>query len=157
METYVFAFLIVCTAVTLSEACDNGWVPFGSSCYKYFTDRKTWSQAKTYCESQKSHLTIVMSTEENNFLKAELRKHHLDKLDQVWMDGDDLKVEGSFVWANTGEEFEITDWGPNEPNQNGGNEHCLTFFAHYNFQWNDEHCDSTFGFLCEKESSQIIG
>jgi hypothetical protein len=47
--------------------------------------------------------------------------------------------------------FEITDWGPNEPNQSGGNEDCLTFFALYNFQWNDEHCDRAFGFLCEKE------
>jgi hypothetical protein len=34
---------------------------------------------QAYCESQNSHLAIVMSTEENNFLKAELRKHHIGK------------------------------------------------------------------------------
>ncbi|XP_045201877.1 lectin-like [Mercenaria mercenaria] len=152
MEKTLITLFIVCSVIIACEACTSGWESFDGSCYKYFADRKKWSDAKTYCESQGAHLAIVLSNEENAFLKALLRRSHIGSTDQVWMDGDDLKTENNFIWENTGQGFEITDWGPNEPNQNGGNEDCLSFFGRYDFKWNDEHCDKPFGFLCEKEA-----
>ncbi|XP_053405026.1 lectin-like [Mercenaria mercenaria] len=152
MGKYMVTLFVVCSVIIACKACTSGWESYDRSCYKYFADRKNWSDAKRYCETQGAHLAIVLSNEENVFLKALLRRSHIGSSDQVWMDGDDLKSEHNFVWENTGQGFEITDWGPNEPNQSGGNEDCLSFFALYDFKWNDEHCDSAFGFLCEKEA-----
>lgn len=47
--------------------------------------------------------------------------------------------------------FEITDWHVGEPNQNGGEEDCLTFYPRFNLGWNDEHCTVPESYICEKE------
>jgi len=47
--------------------------------------------------------------------------------------------------------FEVTDWYVGEPNQNGGQEDCLSFYTRFSFQWNDDHCDVPKSYICEKE------
>ncbi|XP_060557845.1 perlucin-like [Ruditapes philippinarum] len=163
MQTHFIVWLFTCFAIiSVYQACDPGWKSFQDSCYQFFTELKSWPDAKAHCESIESHLVIVMTSDENNFLKSYLRQiRHTQHIDQVWMDGDDFKSEGSWIWDNTGEKFEILDWGPGEPNQNGGEEDCVSFYSHDNFRWNDEHCNKNFNFLCEYElytnESSILG
>ncbi|KAL4221831.1 hypothetical protein ACF0H5_020085 [Mactra antiquata] len=151
----VYVFVALACYIEVSNACDPGWAGFGDSCYKVFKSPVlTWQNARDHCKhlGNGAHLAIVMSNEENNFLLNMLRNTQFSDTNmQVWMDGNDLATEGTFIWEATGEGLEIADWGPNEPNQNGGNEDCLTFFGMYQFHWNDEHCDRKFPFVCERE------
>ena len=71
--------------------------------------------------------------------------------DQFWTAGNDLQTENVFVWDGMNDSInEYTDWAPNEPNQNGGNEDCIAFFPFVNYHWNDEHCDKRENYICEQ-------
>ena len=47
--------------------------------------------------------------------------------------------EGVWRWERTASTFDYTNWGPNEPNQQGY-EGCLEIWPG-TMEWNDYHCD----------------
>ncbi|XP_052221711.1 C-type lectin domain family 12 member B-like [Dreissena polymorpha] len=92
-------------------ACPPGLVQFQTSCYKIEAQaKKQWSDAKKACEAERSHLAVIMTTEENQFVKKELMKRQITCVFelshaymQFWMDGIDTATEGTWVWESTGE------------------------------------------------------
>ncbi|XP_052790946.1 perlucin-like [Mya arenaria] len=145
--------LVSCADLALSAQCPTGWLHFQESCYKIERNPlKTWPDAKQSCVNQQAHLAIVMTLEENSFLRNETMKIG-EAGRQYWMDGTDMATEGTWIWDKTGELFEVNDWAPNEPNQNGGQEDCLSIFSTLGYHWNDEHCNSPQAYICEKGDS----
>ncbi|XP_045208672.2 snaclec coagulation factor X-activating enzyme light chain 1-like [Mercenaria mercenaria] len=74
-------FIQICSvllvALSVHGACEPGWVQFEESCYTFVTAFRQWSDAKKFCENMNNtHLVIVMSKEENEFLKNILRTRH---------------------------------------------------------------------------------
>jgi hypothetical protein len=72
----------------------------------------------------------------------------------VWIGGDDYANDGTFVWTN-GEPFTYPNgdppWASGEPNDGGflgSSEECLEMRVVGNL--NDEGCDSSQHFLCER-------
>ncbi|XP_052790947.1 C-type lectin domain family 17, member A-like [Mya arenaria] len=147
-------FLHFSVLTAAAAPCPPGWLHFAESCYKIEKDAlKMWTDAKKSCEDQQSHLVIVMNLEENTFLRSEVLKIEPPQRNlQYWMDGTDLASEGNWTWEQTGDTFEISDWSPHEPNQNAGEEDCLSYLS-TNGRWNDEHCDKREGYICEKGES----
>lgn len=47
-----------------------------------------------------------------------------------------------------GELFRYKNWGPGQPDNNGGNEHCVEW-DNYNRNWNDKDCYRHQGLICE--------
>ena len=71
--------------------------------------------------------------------------------DQFWTAANDIQKEGTFVWTGSNDLVTgYTDWYPNEPNQSGGEEDCMTFFPNVNFHWNDEGCEMQEFYICEQ-------
>ncbi|KAJ8314421.1 hypothetical protein KUTeg_006571 [Tegillarca granosa] len=72
-----------------------------------------------------------------------------------WIDGTDREVQGNWFWEWTGEQIApmYTNWhtAGNEPNNLGGNEHCLEYGPVYGYQWNDIPCSHHFSAICEKD------
>ncbi len=67
-----------------------------------------------------------------------------------WLGADDLKQEGTYIWAETGETLAYSRWNGEQPNNLiGGTEHCLEMRREYNYTWNDLSCDSNISFICE--------
>ena len=56
----------------------------------------------------------------------------------VWIDGTSLAATGSHWRVSTG-----------EPNNWGSNEDCAEF--HDDGKWNDNWCERTFAFICQKK------
>lgn len=67
----------------------------------------------------------------------------------IWIAGNDLATEGRYNWFTSGEIFQYTNWGPNEPNNNG-NESCVEINGFRGKKWNDRICTHLNFYLCEK-------
>lgn len=68
-----------------------------------------------------------------------------------WLGGNDIAVEGEFRWASTGMKIIEFDWGGTEPNNAGGNEHCLDILRTISYKWNDAVCSAQLRVICEKD------
>jgi len=106
--------------------------------YKRIGERKTWTEAKEYCESQGGHLVTITSTKENEAVYNLIA----DGAKNVYWIGGYLFGDG-WVWV-TGEKWEYTNWAPGEPNDRGGNESCIQMYRLKNYDdmnvpgmWND--------------------
>ncbi|CAG2206749.1 unnamed protein product [Mytilus edulis] len=126
---------------------------------EYFEMKKTWNEAKEFCETWGGRLATVSSISENEYM---IRR--LGDATSIWLGGTDLKSEGTWVWNNYSQEeteklIQPTFWGPNQPNNYYQDQHCLAFFKFYNdgsvwtldgYAWDDEQCHLQFQFMCEK-------
>ena len=63
----------------------------------------------------------------------------------------DSASEGHYVSLSTGQEISFTLWGPDEPNEMGG-EDCVELIHDSSaWIWNDKRCGSSKNFICEKK------
>ncbi|KAL9974659.1 hypothetical protein ACROYT_G011722 [Oculina patagonica] len=120
----------------------DGWTAFNNHCYKLVSDLRTWSAAKTHCESLGSLLASIHSREENDFVRTLIST-------QTWLGGTDIASEGTWVWED-GEDFGgFSSWPAGEPN-GGENEQCLWMMYDENGNWNDAGCDAGKPHVCKK-------
>ncbi|XP_062614447.1 perlucin-like [Saccostrea cucullata] len=159
-----FAVILTVLASTIAD-CPNGFLQHDTSCYKFFhSTRATWAEAMMYCQVFKSHLAVIESEREQNFIEGLLRReYHRGLPDGCWIDGTDALVEGEWMWTTTGKNIMKEDyqkWYPGEPNsvRNTG-EDCMDLLHHENYNWNDESCEVQNNFLCETSANTetIIG
>lgn len=66
-----------------------------------------------------------------------------------WLGATDQVEESVWIWASTNSSLTLTDWHDKEPNNHGGNEHCMNVHKNLNFEWNDSPCNIKFRFICE--------
>ena len=101
------------------------------------------------CESKNSYLVEVTTESELEFVGQ------LGKLaySQIWIGATDLLRgrEGVFVYQNSQRTVSQTFWGDGEPNNKGGEEHCVDIFGwRGGAKLNDVPCTYKRPFVCEK-------
>ena len=52
----------------------DGWYRFGSKSLKLFSEKKTWEQARQFCQSLGGDLVSINSKEENDFIHLLVEK-----------------------------------------------------------------------------------
>ena len=68
-------------------------------------------------------------------------------LDDYWIGGNDILIEGEWRWQSNGTAINPTYWGPGEPSDTLGNEHCIEYKG---TRWNDDVCNDVQKYICEK-------
>ncbi|XP_053694883.1 C-type lectin 37Da-like [Sabethes cyaneus] len=135
----------------------NHFVLMASTNKKYFIPsiRANWFKANEFCNSLQTRLTVIKSKEENEAIASYVKT--TDKYSDecsFWIGGTDLADEGVFIWTATGERVSYSNWGPSEPNNHNGNEHCMQLAyipaEGYHWTWNDNVCNGqSLYFVCE--------
>ena len=148
----VFLFLLF-----LNSACQQGWIGNGKSCYKLFTTRKTWENAKEECEKWNARLVKVESSEENDFIKTEVLP--TDKNESYWIGLSDSHNESDWMWTDE-TQLDLDgykNWGRNQPNNRNNNKHCVVIRINesdpvHNGKWYDRQCLGRKEHICETQS-----
>lgn len=113
--------------------------------YKRIDDPVSWEDARLACEGMDGHLATISSQQENDFVYGNLAQG-LET--SIWLGGTDEKAEGLWEWI-TGEPWTYENWAAGQPDNAGGSQHYLTFWAGHNGKWDDAWDATPFPFLCE--------
>ncbi|KAK2508056.1 hypothetical protein MC885_003888 [Smutsia gigantea] len=89
------------------ELCEAGWTKFQGHCYRHFPDRETWVNAESRCREQQSHLSSIVTPEEQEFVNSNAQ-------DYQWIGLNDRTIEGDFRWSD-GHTLQFEKWRPRQP------------------------------------------
>ncbi|XP_031134272.1 C-type lectin domain family 10 member A-like [Sander lucioperca] len=132
----------------LEGPCPPGWTQFGSRCFSFNIQGKSWTDAENFCNYDGGNLASVHSEEEHVFLRTFINQ--VTGANQTsWMGGSDSVKEGVWMWSD-GSTFDYKSWAWGQPDNKGGDENCLQI-NYKGMNWNDGRCDKMSPFLCSKK------
>jgi hypothetical protein len=126
------------------EGCDCVEAFQGPHRYLVCHNRRTWWDARAYCQSMGLDLALVDTSGENTFL-ANVAMSYVGT--EYWLGHTDQNHEGRFTGWDDSDRW-AGNWADGEPNNAGGNEHCAHFLGGSD-QWNDIPCDVQLAVICE--------
>ncbi|KAH0615708.1 hypothetical protein JD844_026051 [Phrynosoma platyrhinos] len=122
----------------------GGWQLFGKNLYYISKGQKTWYDAENFCMSRDSHLTSILSEEEQNYINSQLKR-------STWIGLSDEEVEDRLIlvlYWSSGHPKSSWDYGEEEkdctsiePLSSGPN-------------WSEANCHELKRWVC-KESLEI--
>ncbi|KAM6931422.1 LOW QUALITY PROTEIN: hepatic lectin-like [Xenentodon cancila] len=136
---------------TTSNARKASLSPSGS-CYLLSTTRISWSKAEAQCISQRGHLLVLNSVEEDYISNIVEIDHN------YWIGLVERHLEGQWTWVD-GTDFHSTPtfWDKGQPDnwdlrENG--EDCGQLHATHSQRkmWNDADCDLECRYICETQA-----
>ncbi|XP_068128364.1 C-type lectin domain family 4 member G-like [Hyperolius riggenbachi] len=121
-------------------SCESGWLEFAGHCYFFSTFALNWRNAMDMCLSRQSHLAVINSAEEQDFLAKQSNGRW------NWIGLTDEGTVKRFRWID-GTPYSYQSWKPGQPDS-GGREHCAHLW--HGGKWNDNACSSIQTAICEK-------
>ncbi len=126
-------------AVGTSGTCTTGTY-YNGACYVFVATAMNFDSAESYCLSQGGNLASVQSSADNSFMQS-----LAGGAANTWLGATNLSL-GYYTWESGGD-LSYTNWSPGEPNNDGGDEHCIEMYS--SGLWNDVGCGSSFPFICQ--------
>ena len=115
--------------------------------FDYFVGPATHAVARAHCQQLGGDLASIHSQAENDQVVARIAPDGTAVKAHIGFT--DMAVEGSFAWTD-GTAVTYTNWGPDEPNDNGEGEDCTALAAQHLLYstWNDVGCEEELGYAC---------
>ncbi|KAK7933327.1 hypothetical protein WMY93_004223 [Mugilogobius chulae] len=134
------------------RGCPEGWTRFGSRCFKYIQETKTWIDAEKSCQTLGANLASIHSAEEDDFILDMIQKA-TGARNRTWIGGSDAAKEGTWLWSD-GSVWDYTAWHDGEPNNVENKEHSLMVNWHTTPKfWNDLPGSFALFYMCAKNSA----
>jgi len=138
----LFSFLI---SISSASECPSGWVDVGGTCFLLVnSERLPWFKAQIHCQELGGHLAEP-NTEYWSNLITSIAGIESDVLgvDSWWLGLSDLGHEGRWIWQNSLEEVEFTNWAANSPVDSDFDKNCVAMKTENDLQWSDESCTNS--------------
>ncbi|XP_071801390.1 perlucin-like protein [Asterias amurensis] len=135
-----------------NRSCPEHWHYWGISCYKITEMRFTWADARDECRNLGGVLGVPSSDPEHEFI-AQL----IPTGGTVWLDCNDIYVEGNWKCREGNVEVAYRNWYFTEPN-NKGDEDCAALNNGYGneSQWHDVSCSREERALCKMADRPLL-
>ncbi|EDW90408.1 C-type lectin 37Da [Drosophila yakuba] len=138
------------------------FVKINGSYYVFGQSKVNWHLAYEDCRRLGSELVAFETSEEFDDIAAHLNAR--GDRSEHWTSGNDLARTGDYYWFSNVQLVTIKRWAPNQPDNSGGNEHCIHMGYIYGhsteFQLNDRPCNgdpnSLFKYICEAPKQETI-
>ncbi|XP_062239593.1 C-type lectin domain family 10 member A-like isoform X1 [Platichthys flesus] len=134
----------------LDGCCPPDWKLSGSSCYFFNRSRLSWNDSRAWCETHESHLVILSSDRDWDFVT----RHSVPEF--FWVGLSHWRT-GTWEWVDhTPYSMDRRRWGPGQPDnwighgRRPGGEDCA--HLHRDGRLNDRHCSWQMRFICQKRS-----
>lgn len=135
------------TKAKISRAINSG------TKYIAFNENLNFFEAWQMCESYGLKLASVTSPADTNQIKVALNNANARNWGEYWIAGTDLGRSKSFLWITTGKNIWrpnfYLNWNSGQPDNSGGNEHCIEIYQESANRWNDRDCYVRHGFVCQ--------
>ncbi|XP_072005279.1 CD209 antigen-like protein A [Engystomops pustulosus] len=118
--------------------CPYLWVKKGDSCYWFSSVPENWQDAFLTCTTMESNVLTLTGKQEMDSLIPSLNGK------AYWIGL--RKLNFQWLWIDR-TPFTFSNWGHNEPNNQGGSETCVEMKSD---GWNDLYCDKKNYFICKK-------
>ncbi|NXT76450.1 CLC4E protein, partial [Zapornia atra] len=97
--------------------CPKGWKHFQKSCYYISEDTTSWDASAQNCTGMGSHLVVINSKEEQEFLFNLAKRRLTNAYETKFYIGLSAYKSGQWQWVDeTPYKTTATFWKPNEPN-----------------------------------------
>ena len=110
------------------------------------TTQRTFSEVEIYClDGGYDGVSLPLSTQENDWifgLSLNVWGNKPVSNYSIRLGGTDAQNEGTWLHDRTGAPLSYVNWAGSEPNNSGGNEHCINIIGdiNYNGLWQDLGC-----------------
>ena len=145
--------LIKLQAATLTTKCDGHWKHLNGHCYLVVLQYKSWVDASAYCSSKNSYLLEITTDTEREFVSELVRDYGYP---QFWTGATDRDTTGSFIYHHSRLPIPENYWREGEPDNLGGNQHCVAMYRYYGsgvVDLFDNSCTYSEWFVCEKSAA----
>jgi hypothetical protein len=122
----------------------------GGSCYAFFDEPASWSDAEQGCVAWGGHLASVESSQEDAFLDGlpSALGASAASTPGVWLGGTDAARDGQFVWSDGGM-LVFNGFAANQPD-NGVGVDCIEKRNDATSLWYDQRCTDEYSYVCER-------
>lgn len=148
MSVPLKASFVILLVLLVNSCCGHDKV--GNRKVTYMSAPQNWFKAMEICQSKGMQLLTVDCPSEQEDVKALAEKYNAKP--GLWLSGNDLASEGSFVWGFTREPVTFSRWNIFQPNNLLFIEHCIAVIADFEkwSHWDDVDCRKTFPFFCQE-------
>ncbi|XP_036001653.1 CD209 antigen-like protein E [Fundulus heteroclitus] len=139
--------------------CGAGWELHGGTCYKFNTNKSSWTESRDSCQDLGGDLVKIDGREEQMFLEEKLRGLMEEAEDKFWIGLTDSELEGRWLWVDGSPLDEsLKFWWNKEPDdwkgQNPAGEDCGRMGEKGGASdlkcWFDRSCNDPHKSICEK-------
>ncbi|XP_040026082.2 ladderlectin-like [Gasterosteus aculeatus] len=134
--------------VKRSFFCWHGWTRYNGRCFRFIPRAMTWTNAEKNCLSLGGHLASVHSVLEYHGIQTAILSSSSNH-PNTWIGGSDAQEEKQWFWSD-GIRFDYTNWANGEPNNLGGNQHCIQMNFGDAKAWDDVDCLTKLPSICAK-------
>uniref|UniRef100_K7FKK0 C-type lectin domain family 4 member E-like n=1 Tax=Pelodiscus sinensis TaxID=13735 RepID=K7FKK0_PELSI len=138
--------------------CPKDWEPFQASCYYFSKDIMTWSDSKRNCTGMGSHLVVINTGTEQDFVSSYVKRTVIGIQVENYHIGLTQQERGQWRWEDqTPYNKTAAFWIPGEPN-NLSLENCVaidTSQKGIRNNWNNFPCILPFHRICETAATNI--
>ncbi|XP_038035474.2 C-type lectin domain family 6 member A-like [Anas platyrhynchos] len=141
------------------KCCPEGWRPFQESCYYFSGDQMPWNESQQNCSGMGSHLVVINTEAEQDFLYKEIRRQMKYQEEGINLYiGLRAQEAGQWRWADQTPYNETAAfWRRGEPSDQPSDEFCVVI--HYQKDvfrnWNNVPCTIDSYWICETAAETI--
>ncbi|XP_078616709.1 perlucin-like protein isoform X1 [Branchiostoma floridae x Branchiostoma japonicum] len=131
--------------------CPSGYEQFQDRCFKFSTDIKTYSEARSTCQAAGGHLALVKDEATNTFVATRLLTMYTSSsYRQIYFGMTDQVQEGTWVWDDGTLLSGWSNWHPGVPGHASSTEDCTEWRpGQFGLEWNDDQCYYSQYYVCE--------